>query len=72
MRYIITAVDRHVGAPEHFISALVYCEQYDFKRIPSYYMSCLPELLLTCLEIVTLEPWAAKDTMTQQNTMFVP
>ena len=45
MRYIIKAVDRPVGATEHFISAQVYCKYCDFERISSYYISCLPGLL---------------------------
>ena len=54
MRYIIKAVDRHVGAPELFISAVVYCKYCDFERISSYYISCLPELLtISCHENIT-------------------
>ena len=45
MRYIIKAVDRPVGATEHFISAVVYCKYCSIERISSYYISCLPELL---------------------------
>ena len=45
MRCIIKAVDRPAGAPEHLISALIYCICCDFERISSYYISCLPELL---------------------------
>ena len=45
MRYIIKAVNRPMGATEHFIAALVYRKDCDFERISSYYISCLPELL---------------------------
>ena len=38
------AVDRPVGATEHFISAVVYCKYCDIERISSYYISFLPEL----------------------------
>ena len=41
MRYIIKAVDRHVGAPKQFTSAVVYFsrpEYCDFERISSYYI----------------------------------
>ena len=37
---IIKDVDRPVGTTEHFISAVVYCEQSSFERISSYYISC--------------------------------
>ena len=37
MQYIIKAVDRPVGASEHFISALVYCKYRDFELISSVY-----------------------------------
>ena len=33
MRYIIKAVDRRVGAPEYFISAVVYCEYDIYERL---------------------------------------
>ena len=44
MPYIIKAVDRPVSAPEHFISALVYCKYCDLEHISTYYISCSPEL----------------------------
>ena len=46
MQYIIKAVDRPVGATEHFISAVVYCKYCSFERISSYYIYCLPENIL--------------------------
>ena len=44
MRYIIKAVDRPMVALEQFISAVIYCEYCIFKRISSYYISCLHAL----------------------------
>ena len=38
MRYIIKAVDKPVGASEHFISALVHCKYCAFERMSSYYI----------------------------------
>ena len=42
MRFIIKAVDRPVGATEHFISAVAYCKYCAFERISAYYISFLP------------------------------
>ena len=54
MRYIIKAVDKPVGASEHFISAVVHCKYSIIKRISSYYISCLPALLtISCNSNIT-------------------
>ena len=49
MRYIVKDVNRSVGAPEHFTSAVVSSKYCIFKRILSYYISCLLEnLKISC------------------------